>query len=582
MLFINNISKSYGVETILEDISFVVNPGERVGLVGPNGGGKSTLLRIIAGEERADSGSVSLSPDATPGYLPQGMSLDPESTVYETVTGGLAGWQTARKEAETLAGVVSRASGDSLIQAMSAYGDALTRFENLGGYTVEHRMAAILDGLGLPTGHPSTGDCKSPLRTGLQTPISQLSGGQRTRVGLARVLLAEPNVLLLDEPTNHLDIQALEWLEDFLGSYPGAALIVSHDRTFLDRTVTKILALDLETHKIREYTGNYSDFAAQAARELAKTWEEYRDQQAEIHRMEADIHRTMMHAQSVELTTTSRQPTVRRYAKKVAKKAKSREKKLGRYLKSDQRVDKPKKGWEMKLEFEETMRSGHVLEMEDVGFAYPKGEMPFVFQNVKATITYGERIALLGSNGSGKTTLLRLIVGELQPAPFDFGKNPASAQGKPGRVRLGASVRVGYMPQEQGIFLQNKPLPATAMPLSVIQSVKTMSETDARNFLHYFLFEGDGALTPVGKLSYGERARLILAKLVAEGANFLVLDEPVNHLDIPSRERFEAALDAFPGTVLAAAHDRAFIKTFTGEGRGKVWRLENGNLLTTG
>ena len=574
MLFINNIFKSYGVETILDNLSFVVNPGERVGLVGPNGSGKSTLLRIIAGEEQADSGTVSRAPGATLGYLPQGFALDEERTVYETVIGGLAGWRTAREEVETLTGTVSRAAGDELPRALTAYGDALTQFESLGGYTIEHRLEQILTGLGLPISNT-------------QYPISNLSGGQRTRVGLARILLAQPNVLLLDEPTNHLDIQALEWLENFLQHYAGAVLIVSHDRTFLDRTVTKILALDPETHRLREYPGNYTTYAEAAARELGKSWEEYRDQQAEIRRMEDDIHRTKMHAQSVELTTTSRQPTVRRYAKKVAKKAKSREKKLKRYLDSDERVDKPKKGWEMKLDFEETMRSGQiVLDMAGVSFAYPGGAP--LFEDVEATITYGERIALLGANGTGKSTLLKLIVGELElaedwkhpsttafakPNALRSGRSQSSAdQPKPGRVRLGTSVRVGYMPQEQ------ETLPSTATPLSVIQSAKAMTETEARNFLHYFLFEGDGALTPVGSLSYGERARLILAKLVAEGANFLILDEPVNHLDIPSRERFEAALDAFPGTVLAAVHDRAFIETFLGKGRGKVWRLENGQL----
>ncbi len=581
MLFINQISKSFGVETILDKISFVINPGERIGLVGPNGSGKSTLLRIIAGEESPDTGTVSRAPGTTLGYLPQGFQLDPAQTVYTTVISGLTGWQTAREQVETLAGDL--ATTTDLPQTLAAYGDALTRFETLGGYTVEHRLEQILTGLDLP------------LVTRL-APLTQLSGGQRTRVGLARILLTQPNILLLDEPTNHLDIGALEWLENFLNHYAGAVLIVSHDRTFLDRTVTKILALDPDTHKLREYPGNYTAYVHAAARELAKTWEDYRDQQTEIRRMEDDIHRTKMHAQSVELTTTSRQPTVRRYAKKVAKKAKSREKKLDRYLASDDRVDKPKKGWHMKLDFDETMRSGQiVLDMANVRFAYPGGAP--LFENLTATLLYGERIALLGANGTGKSTLLKLIVGELEPTsppkndgstlsdvrlPHDdstlsggFAKSKGAGPVE-SVLRLGASVRVGYMPQEQ------ETLPPTATPLTVIQTAKALTETEARNFLHYFLFEGDGALTPVGKLSYGERARLILAKLVAEGANFLVLDEPVNHLDIPSREQFEAALDAFPGTVLAAVHDRAFIEAFTGNGRGKIWQLANGKLDTSG
>ncbi len=544
MLFINNLSKSYGVETILENISFVLNAGERIALTGANGCGKSTLLRIIAGEERADSGSVSLAPNAALGYLPQGMTLDEGRSVEEIVRAGIPGLDAARLEVEQFAAEMASAQGARLETLMEAYSEALNRFEALGGYGVEHRVEMILDGLGFPHSH-------------LQMPVSQLSGGQCTRVGLAQILLAQPNVLLLDEPTNHLDIQALEWLEGFLTRYPGAVLIVSHDRIFLDRTVTRVLALDPETHRVREYAGNYRAYSRAVALELEKTWAQWNDQQAEIRRMEQDIHRTKHHALSVELTTTPRQPGPRSIAKKVAKKARSREKKLKRYTGSDERVDKPKKGWKMKLDFGEMPHHGQiVLQVKDLGHRY--GDGPLLFSGVDVTLTHGERVALLGANGCGKSTLLRIVTGELQPTQ--------------GQARVGANVRVGYMPQEQ----QN--LPPNTTPLEVIQNAAPasapISETDARNFLHYFLFAGDSALLPVGSLSYGERARLILAKLVTEGASFLVLDEPVNHLDIPSRERFEAALDAFPGTVLAAVHDRAFIARFVNGTRGRVWHLD--------
>jgi len=537
MLYVNNVSKRYGAQPILEEISFVVNAGERIGLVGPNGGGKTTLLRIVASLEPPDTGSVSLAPTATLGYLPQGLELDAERTVGEEVRAGIPGWETARQKVEHLATQMSIVQGAKLEKVMENYGEALARFEALGGYELEHRTLMVLAGLGLSDVFPDT-------------PIAQLSGGQRTRVGLARILLAQPTLLLLDEPTNHLDIEALEWLEEFLSTYKGAALIVSHDRTFLDRTVRRILELDDETHRMREYPGNYSDYESAKDRERGKQWAEWKDQQAELRRLQADIRRTKEQALHVEESTINDQ--ARRYAKKVAKKAKARERRLERYLASEERVEKPAQTWQMKLEFGEMPRGGQiVLTLSDLGHRFSE---QWLFRNVSQTLQHGERITLLGPNGSGKTTLLRLIVGEIEPAE--------------GSVRVGANVRVGYMPQEQ------ETLDLEATPLAITRRAAPLSETEARNFLHYFLFGGDDVFVPVGQLSYGERSRLLLAELVLAGANLLVLDEPINHLDIPSRERFLAALEAFPGTVLAAVHDRAFIDEFaTG-----IWALREGTL----
>jgi len=537
VLYVNRISKRYGAQPILEEISFVVNPGERVGLIGPNGGGKTTLLRILAGLEGPDAGSVSLAPTATRGYLPQGLELDTSRTVGEEVRAGIPGWEAARREVERWTAQMGAAGGAEVQAALAAYGEALTRFEALGGYDVEHRTTAVLAGLGLSAVFPDT-------------PIGRLSGGQRTRVGLARLLLAQPTLLLLDEPTNHLDIGALEWLEGFLATYKGAALIVSHDRTFLDRTVRRILELDEQTHRLAEYPGSYSDYEAAKERERGKQWAEWKDQQAEIRRMQADIRRTKEQALHVEESTINDQ--TRRYAKKVARKAKARERRLERYLAADDRVEKPAPTWQMKLEFGEMPRGGQiVLTLDDLGHRFHER---WLFRGVSQTLQHGERIALLGPNGAGKTTLLRLIVGELEPAE--------------GSVRLGANVRVGYMPQEQ------ETLDPAATPLAIVRRAAPLSETEARNFLHYFLFGGDDVFVPVGQLSYGERARLLLAKLVLSGANLLLLDEPVNHLDIPSRERFREALESFPGTVVAAVHDRAFIDAFaTG-----VWTLADGTV----
>jgi ATP-binding cassette subfamily F protein 3 len=361
------------------------------------------------------------------------------------------------------------------------------------------------------------------------------------------VLLAEPQALLLDEPTNHLDPAMLEWLEDWLAAYPGAALIVSHDRAFLDRIVTRILELGSESHGLREYAGNYSDYVEQTTAEHERRWEQWRGQEAEVRRVRADIARTREQAMQVERTTTPRQPGVRRIAKKVAVKARSREKKLARYLDSGERVEKPKAGWQMKLEFGQAPATGQdVLALEDLAVGY--AGVPLL-AGLTRTVRQGARIALMGPNGSGKSTLVRTLVGQLPPVA--------------GRARLGANVRVGYLAQEQ------ESLDPALDAISTIQALAPFSETEARAFLHYFLFSGDEVFTPAGSLSFGERARLNLAALVAGGCNLLLLDEPINHLDIPSRARFEQALSGFAGTSLALVHDRYFVERYATE----VWSL---------
>ncbi len=541
MFGISHIHKSYGSETVLQDITFAVNRGERWGLVGPNGCGKSTLLRIIAGEEQADRGEITTTPGTRIGFLHQGLPLEDILSVKDTLRRAMADWETARLEINKYSALVADDAWlDHREQHLAAYGRALNRFEALGGFAIESRFESVLAGLGFP-----------PERA--NAPIAKLSGGERTRVGLASVLVLEPDLLLLDEPTNHLDIEALEWLESFLVAYTGAVLLVSHDRVFLDNTVSRIAAIDGETRQAGLYPGGYSDYAQLAAQELARDWEAWNLQEQEIQRMRQDIHQTKMQARSVELTTTSRQPNVRRYAKKVARKAKSREKKLDRFLQSDERVKKPRKGWQLDVNLDPATRSGDlVLALNTIGHGYAGG--PQLFGDLSLEIQYADRIALLGPNGSGKSTLIKIITGDLPPAA--------------GSVRRGAGVRLGYMPQEQETLEPN------ATPVSIIQRAAGINETEARNFLHHFLFSGDGALLPVEKLSYGERARLIMARLVVSGANFLVLDEPLNHLDIQSRQRFESALDAFSGTVLAVSHDRAFINNFA----RKVWRLNAGRL----
>jgi ATP-binding cassette, subfamily F, member 3 len=532
MLTAHRISKSYGIQNILQKVTFSINPSERLGLIGPNGSGKTTLLRILAGVERQDTGHVTRTPpDLRIGYLEQGFSSQAGLTFGELIS--QAGGNLDRLEQELAHLGRALASQPDRDDLLLAYDDVLHRLESAA--SEQNQLPELLQALGLE-GIPT------------EQPTQTLSGGQKTRLALALVLLGNPQVLLLDEPTNHLDIQMLEWLEAWLAEFPGAALIVSHDRTFLDRTVNRVLDLNPENQQIKVYAGNYSDYLEQYRREVAGRWQAYRDQEEEIRRLRQDIARTKEQARWVEITTTSRQPTVRRYARKVAKKALSREKKLDRYLNSDERVEKPKAGWQMNLNFSPGQESGKdVLLLEGLSIGYPGGQP--LLKGIDLSLHAGERVVLTGPNGCGKTTLLRTIAGQLKPAE--------------GRIRLGANVRLGYMAQEQEVL--DRELSA----LETLQAIAPMHETEVRNFLHYFLFAGDEALKPVRLLSYGERARLILAILVAQGCNLLLLDEPINHLDIPSRERFEQALANFEGTVIAVVHDRYFIERFA----SRLWSV---------
>ena len=535
MLTAHHLSKTYGIQPILQDISFSISAGERIGLVGPNGCGKTTLMRILIGDETPDEGTVvHTRPSLRIGYLAQGMDFDPGQTLRAALEAASVSQTQLEADIASLAAALARDPGN--LQLQEQYDKVVTQISNA---TIQPE--SILGQLGL-------GDFDLDA-----TPVSHLSGGQKTRLMLARILLEEPNLLLLDEPTNHLDITMLEWLEGWLTRFHGAALIVSHDRAFLDHTVTSILDLDPETYSIRAYKGNYSDYLEQYLKEQEKQMAAYRDQQAEIKRVRQDIARTKEQSRQVEITTTSRQPGVRRIAKKVAKKALSREKKLERYLESDERVEQPNESWQMKLDFSEaSSQSKDVLTTENLSVGYPSHKP--LLDGLNLYIRTGQRIALTGENGCGKTTLLRTITGALAPLA--------------GRVKLGHTVRLGYMTQEQ------EALDTSRSALEIVQRATSFNETEARHFLHLFLFSGDDPLRPSGDLSFGERARLQLGLLVAQGCTFLVLDEPINHLDIPSRTRFEQALTQFNGSILTVVHDRYFIDAFATD----LWTVENGRV----
>jgi ATP-binding cassette subfamily F protein 3 len=536
MLQVHGVAKAYGAATVLSSISFTLNDGEHVALIGPNGAGKTTLLRIITGREAPDAGVVSLAPGTVVGYLPQAFEASLGATVGEAIATAQGEYAAAEAELASASEAMA-AAGDDLPAALARYEAAVARFEALGGYEREHRAAAVLTGLGLGDLPPAT-------------PVATLSGGQKTRLGLATLLLREPDLLVLDEPTNHLDVAALEWLEGFVSAYPRAALIVSHDRAFIDRTVQRVLYLAPDSSSLRAYAGGYSDFAAARAREREQQLAAWKDQQDYVARTRADISRMKGQAARLDNVSTPVGDHDKKYitggsasvAAKQARMAKARERKLDRYLASDERVERPRQRWGLKLDFGEPPPGGRaVLGIEGLRFAYPHG--PELFDGLDLELWHGERVALVGPNGSGKSTLLRLISGELAP------------QG--GKIRIGANVRPGFLTQEHELLDLGRTV------LENVLRARPMAETEARSFLHLFLFAGDAVFRPAGACSLGERSRLQLALLVLQGCNLLLLDEPLNHLDIQAREQFEEALEAFEGTVLVVSHDRAFVGAYT-------------------
>ena len=542
MFTVHQLAKSFALQSLFENVTFSINPGDHAGLVGPNGSGKSTLLRIIAGRETADSGHVAREAGLRLGYLPQGFELDGRATLAEVVGSAAGDVEILEAELAELAQALVERPDDAALQGR--YDDLLARI----GSADTGRAARILAGLGLDQVAPDL-------------PLARLSGGQKTRLSLALTLLDDPHVLLLDEPTNHLDIGMLEWLEGWLANFNGGALIVSHDRTFLDRTVTRILALDPRQRTVEAYDGNYTAYMEQIRQAREKRWAAYHDQQAEIRRIKQDIQRVKSQAARTEREASSvriggEMMKLKGYkdyqqsiAKKVAKKAKAREGKLERYLESEDRVEKPAGERRLRLDFANTAHLGKaVLALQELSAGYP-GAAPLL-TGLNLEVPAGARIVITGPNGSGKTTLLRTIAGQLAPLA--------------GRVYQGPSVSMGFMTQDQS------GLDPALTPLETVQGAFD-NQTKARTFLGYFLFSGDEPLKPNSQLSYGQRARLALARMILAGRNVLLLDEPINHLDIPAREQFEEALGGFSGTVLAVLHDRYFIERFASE----IWWVED-------
>lgn len=503
LLQISNISKSFDGTDILSDCSFHIEENEKCALVGSNGTGKSTMLKIIAGRMAPDSGSISLKNGADIGYLAQQDAVDTGNTIIEELTlvkQSLIDEEAAIRQLER---DMKDATGRELEEMMDKYSRLTHHFEMNDGFSVRSEINGMIRGLGFS-------------EEDKERSISTLSGGQKTRVALAKLLLRKPSLIMLDEPTNHLDLRSIEWLEGFLQSYKGAVLIVAHDRFFLDRIVTKVF--EIENGKLSVFTGDYSTYAARK-KELRDTqMKAYLNQQAEIAHQEKVIDK---------LKSFNREKSIKR--------AESREKMLDKI----ERLDKPADIDDaMKLKITPSIISGKdVLSVSELSKGYDDMKL---FEGVSFDIRRGERVAVIGDNGTGKTTLLKIITGNLEADNGSFS--------------LGVNVKPGYYDQEHQVLHPDKTLFQ-----EISDDFPAMDNTKIRNTLAAFLFYGDDVFKQVSALSGGERGRLSLAKLMLGNANFLILDEPTNHLDITSKEILENALNEYEGTVLYVSHDRYFI-----------------------
>ena len=503
ILSCSNITKSFGEKHILKQVSFHLEDHEKAAIVGINGAGKSTLLKIIIGELAADEGSVALGKGTTIGYLAQHQDLDSESSIYDALLEVKRPIIQMEERIRSLELQMKSASGDRLESMLSEYSRLNHEFEMANGYAYQSEVTGVLKGLGFTEDE-------------FTKPINALSGGQKTRVSLGKLLLTRPDVLLLDEPTNHLDMESISWLETYLKSYSGSVIIVAHDRYFLDRVVTKIVELDNGEGSV--FSGNYSAYSDKKAMLRDAKIRAYLNQQQEIKHQEAVI---------TKLKSFNREKSIRR--------AESREKMLEKIDRLEKPVDIDDS---MDIRLEPDVVSGNdVLSVNELAKSFDSQRL---FSNVSFEIKRGERVAIIGNNGTGKTTLLKIINGLLEADS--------------GEIRLGSKVHIGYYDQEHQVLHMDKTL------FQEIQDTyPNMNNTQIRNTLASFLFTGDDVFKLIRDLSGGERGRVSLAKLMLSDANFLLLDEPTNHLDITSKEILESALCHYTGTVLYVSHDRYFI-----------------------
>lgn len=505
ILSCSHINKSFGTDSILTDCSFHIEEHEKAAVIGINGAGKSTLLKIIVGELPADSGEVTFAKDTTVGYLSQHQALTTDKTIFDELLSVKQNIIDLEKNIRSLEEKMKDAEGEALESLLSQYTRLNHEFELENGYAYKSEITGVLKGLGF---------CEEDF----SLKINTLSGGQKTRVALGKLLLSKPDIILLDEPTNHLDMASISWLENYLLSYDGSVIIVAHDRYFLDKIVTKVIELD--NSRATVFSGNYTDYAAKKAILRNMKLKEYLNQQREIKHQEEVI---------TKLKQFNREKSIKR--------AESREKMLEKI----ERVDKPTEiNDKMNIRLDPKVVSGSdVLTVKGLSKSF---DSTTLFSGLDFEIKRGERVALIGSNGTGKTTILKIINGLI---PADYGE-----------ITLGSKVSIGYYDQEHHVLNPDKTL------FEEIQDTyPDLNNTQIRNTLAAFLFTGDDVFKYIRELSGGERGRVSLAKLMLSNANFLILDEPTNHLDIVSKEILENALNSYTGTVLYVSHDRYFINT---------------------
>jgi ATPase subunit of ABC transporter with duplicated ATPase domains len=529
VLTASDLHAEYGDNTIFEGLSLTLSGTRRIGLVGPNGAGKTTLLRLLAGVDAPVRGHVMLGPEDRVGYLPQ-EPPGPDLTIDRLLGAALGEVWRLRAELERLEPRLHEPD------ALAAYGEAQERFGALGGWALQAQLDGARRALGIA-------------HVPLDAPLGGLSGGEAARALLAGVLLARPTILLLDEPTNHLDLEGLAWLEAFLGGFGGTVLVVSHDRRFLDETVSQIL--ELAAGELTAYEGGYTAYRAEKARRRERLALDYEAQQKRRRRLEADIAATRGYAMRTEGSASGMgADQLRRYAKKVARKAQARERRLQRELQSESYISKPRRVAPLKVALEGDGSGRLVAALRGVtaGWGDP------LLRDVDLTVHGRDRIAVTGPNGAGKTTLLALLLGELAPM--------AGTVERP--------VRAAVLPQGAGA------LPPDVPAVAFVRSHAQAAEGEARRLLGHFGLEGETALRPLGSLSPGERARTAIAAVAAARAELLLLDEPTNHLDFASLEVLEAALRDYPGAIVAVSHDRAFLEAI---GTGRRLRVCDGAVV---